>query len=275
MIEFESFTDSQLEQFRRWQRVSYGVLAEVAERLTPGVTERDATRWAMKAFRREGADRYFHLPVALFGERTALPEPWSTESFWPTDRVLEPGDSVVLDASPIFDGYVVDTSVSFSPAPSPVHAAAVVDDLVYRDTILDAVRAGATFREIALAVDADMTRRGYRNCHRLHPEAVLGHRVVLVADPSAIPPPDPSGFDATVLGWFISGIAAAQDHGAPSPTWNDRSTSDHQPAPGLWAVEPHLARGDIGVKWEELLVIEVDDAYWLDDDVPHRHGLTA
>jgi len=37
----------------------------------------------------------------------------------------------------------------------------------------------------------------------------------------------------------------------------------------LWAVEPHLARGDIGVKWEELLVIENGDAYWLDDAVPH------
>ena len=72
-----------------------------AAQLQPGVTERDATRWAMKAYRREGADRFFHLPVALFGERSGLPEPWTTESFWPTDRALETGDAVVLDASPI------------------------------------------------------------------------------------------------------------------------------------------------------------------------------
>lgn len=269
MIEFEGFTDPQLEQFRRWQAVSYEVLAEVAAQLTPGVTEQDATRLAMKAFRREGADRYFHLPVALFGERTTLPEPWRTESFWPTDRVLGAQDAVVMDASPIFDGFVVDTSLSLCPGSSPPHAAAMADDLVYRATILAAVRSGATFREIALAVDADMTDRGDRNCHQLHPEAVLGHRVVRISDLDAVPPPDASGFDATVLGWFIEGIAAAQDHGSPSPTWNDRPTSDHRPAPGLWAVEPHLARGDIGVKWEELLVIEGDDCYWLDDDVPH------
>jgi len=270
MIEFEGFSDTQLEQFRRWQAVSYDVLGEVVARLAAGVTERDATRWAMKAYRREGSDRFFHLPVALFGERTTLPEPWTTESFWPTDRMLQPGDPVVLDASPIFGGYVVDTSMSVCLDPSPVHAEAMTDDLAYRATILDAVRAGATFREIAQTVDADLTGRGDRNCHQLHPEAVLGHRAVLITDPAAVPPPDPSGFDTTVLGWFIEGIVAAQDRGTPSPTWNDRPTSDHRPAPGLWAVEPHLARGEVGVKWEELLVIEGGDAYWLDEDVPHR-----
>lgn len=269
MIEFEGFTDRQLDRFRRLQAVSYDVLGEVAAQITPGVTERDATRWAMKAYQREGADRFFHLPVALFGERTALPEPWATESFWPTDRVLGPGEPVVLDASPIFEGYVVDTSLSFASEESPAHDAAMADDLTYRDMILEAVRSGATFREIALTVDADLTGRGDRNCHRLHPEEVLGHRVVRITDPSAVPPPDASGFDTTVLGWFIKGIGAAQDRGAPSPTWSDRPTSDHRPSPGLWAVEPHLARGDLGVKWEELLVVQDNDAYWLDDDVPH------
>lgn len=269
MIAFEGFDDVELERFRHWQGVSYGVLAEVVDQINPGTTERDATRWAMRAYRREGADRFFHLPVALFGDRTGLPEPWATESFWPSDRTLLAGDAVVLDASPIFDGYVVDTSVSVASAPNEAHAAAMADDLVYRDTILQAVRSGATFAEIARTVDAHMTARGDRNCHQSHPEAVLGHRVVRITDLSAVPPADPSGFDRAVLGWFIEGVVAATEHGSPSPTWNDRPSSDHPPAPGLWAVEPHLARGDIGVKWEELLVIEDHDAYWLDDDVPH------
>lgn len=92
--------------------------------------------WAMKAYR-EGADRFFHLPVTLFGERTALTEPWTTASLWPTDRALAPGDAALFDASPIFDGNVVDTSVSCSPE---AHAAAMADDLVYRDIILEVVR---------------------------------------------------------------------------------------------------------------------------------------
>jgi len=275
VIEFDGFSDAQLGQFRRWQAVSYAVLGEVAAQLTLGATERDATRLAMKAYRREGADRYFHLPVALFGERTTLPDPWTTESFWPTDRVLAPGDAVLMDASPIFDGYVVDTSVSFTVEPNAIHAAAMAADLAYRASILGAVRAGATFREIAQVVAADMDSRGDRNCHRLHPEGVLGHRMVRLTDPGAIPPPDASGFDATVLGWFIRGIAAAESRGAPSPTWTDRPTSDHRPPAGLWAVEPHLARGDVGVKWEEILVIEDGDAYWLDDHVPHLTAASA
>ncbi|MEO6317362.1 MAG: M24 family metallopeptidase [Acidimicrobiales bacterium] len=269
MIEHEGFTDGQLDEFRRWQGVSFAVLGEVASQLAPGVTERDATRWAMKAYRREGADRFFHLPVAVFGARTTLPAPWTTQSFFPTDQVLRAGDAVVLDASPIFEGYVVDTSMSWSTTPSAAHASAMADDLVYRESILAAVRSGATFREIAQVVDADMTARGDRNCHQLHPEGVLGHRVVRITDPRQLPAAVPSGFDMTVLGWFIEGIGAAQTGGTPAPTWADQKISDHRPAPGLWAVEPHLARGDIGVKWEELLVIEDDDAYWLSDDVPH------
>lgn len=39
--------------------------------------------------------------------------------------------------------------------------------------------------------------------------------------------------------------------------------------PGLWAVEPHLGFAGVGAKFEELLVITDDDAYWLDDDLPH------
>jgi len=274
MIEFADFNDQQLARFRHYQQVSYGVLEEVAAQLTPGVTERDATRWAMKAYRREGADRYFHLPVALFGDRTALSheqpdEPWTTQSFFPVDRILQEGDAVVLDASPMFEGYLVDTAISFTIGPNAAHTAAMADDLVYRTTILEAVRAGATFREIAQIVDSDMTSRGDRNCHQLHPEGVLGHRVVHLPDPSAAPPTDPGGFDPTLIGWFIRGIGRAQGGGMQAPTWSDSPTSDHRPAPGLWAVEPHLGRGDIGVKWEELLVVEKDDAYWLDDAVPH------
>lgn len=150
MIQFEGFTDVQLDRFRRFQRTSYDVLAEVAAQIAPGVTERDATRWAMKAYRREGVERYFHLPVALFGERTTLPDdPWTTDSFFPVDRAAKDGDSVILDASPMFDGYLVDTAISFTVGTRAAHAAAMADDLTYRTTILDAVRSGATFREIA------------------------------------------------------------------------------------------------------------------------------
>jgi Xaa-Pro aminopeptidase len=271
MIKAEGFTDAELERFRHWQATSYSVLEEVAGQLTEGSTERDATRLAMRAFRREGADRFFHLPVALFGERTALPDPWSTSLFWPGTRALAQGDSVILDASPTFGGYVVDTSLSlsFGVQSTPDHAAAMTDNVAHRLRILDAVRAGATFQEIAVAVDVRVREDGYENRHRLHPEAVLGHRVVRFTEPDKLPAVDTDGFDTYLLDWFVVEIGKAHNDGSVPPTWNDRDVCHHRPAPGLWAVEPHIARGFIGVKWEELLVITDGDAHWLSDDVPH------
>lgn len=271
MLKLEGFTDLAISTFQRWQRVSYAVLGEVADQLMPGMTEKDATRVAVRAFEREGTRRYFHPPVALFGSRTALPEPWTTASFWPTDHPLRPGDPFILDASPIFDGFVVDTSVSRTAGPgAPQHACAAADDLLYRDRILDAVRSGATCREIAVAVDADITARGYENRHGKHPEAVLGHRVVRLDDADALP----GGrrkieSDPVLLGWFVKSIMADAARASMPPTWNDRAVCGHRASSGLWAIEPHIAVDGIGVKWEELLVVDGPDAYWLDDQVPH------
>jgi Xaa-Pro aminopeptidase len=271
MIKATSFTDIELERFRHWQATSYAVLQEVAGQLSEGSTERDATRLAMKAYRREGADRFFHLPVALFGSRTTLPDPWSTSAFWPSTQALATGDSIILDASPTFEGFVVDTSLSlsFGPTPSSDHAAAMADNVAHRARILDAVRAGATFQEIALSTDARLRADGYQNRHCLHPAAVLGHRVVRLTELENIPPVDADGFDRYLLDWFVAGIGKAHAHHGVPPTWNVDDVCSHRPAPGLWAVEPHIARGPVGVKWEELLVITDADAYWLSDAVPH------
>lgn len=53
--------------------------------------------------------------------------------------------------------------------------------------------------------------------------------------------------------------------------------ADVPPEPGLWAIEPHIGKDAFGVKFEEILVVTKNDAYWLDDDLPHvnfwgRHG---
>ena len=97
---------------------------------------------------------------------------------------------------------------------------------------------------------------------------MLGHRVLHV---DRDPQPDDFGFDQGVIRYYVKGskIAEANCGTTPSPTWNHLAGSQHPPADGLWAVEPHIARNGIGVKWEELLVIQGSEVYWLDDDVPH------
>ena len=54
-----------------------------------------------------------------------------------------------------------------------------------------------------------------------------------------------------------------------TPFCNVGPGSDARPEPGLWAFEPHIARDDVGVKWEEMLLVDESGARWLDDDLPH------
>ena len=262
----DRFTDAELEQFRRFQRLSYAIQQSAVDQLHDGITEREVARMLMKAYRAEGVAAWFHLPVVLFGDRTALPDPWTVLGFWPTERALQPGDAVILDASPIFGDYLVDTSQSLHHGANVLHDAIAADDLTYRDTILGAVRSRATFKQIAVNIDMRLTAAGYSNRHRLHPGAVLGHRVAKL---ERAVEPDKDGFDQTLIGWFVENVAAADPPSKPSPTWGAYDGSDHPPADGLWAVEPHIARNGIGVKWEELLVVAGADVYWLDDTPPH------
>ena len=265
-MKIDGFSDRELDEFLSRQRLSYAIQASVVGELHDGITERAVARQLMKAYLAEGVQAWFHLPVVLFGDRTALPDPWTVLSFWPTDRALQPGDAVILDASPIFGDTLVDTSQSFHHGSNDTHDAIAAADLTYRATILDAVKHRATFREIALAVDATLTRSGYSNRHRLHPGAVLGHRVAKL---ERAVEPDSDGFDQTLISWFVAQVTAAAPPEIPSPTWNVYDGSDHPPPDGLWAVEPHIARDGIGVKWEELLVIAGEETYWLEDTPPH------
>jgi hypothetical protein len=55
-----------------------------------------------------------------------------------------------------------------------------------------------------------------------------------------------------------------------APTvWNLDGCADVPASPGIWAVEPHIGKGPVGAKWEELLVVTDKTAFWLDEDVPH------
>lgn len=267
-IKADGFSADEIEGFRSAQRRSFAILQEVARGLEESWSERAAVKLLFGAFADHGIDRFFHVPVALFGERTALPEPWGLMSFGPTGERLRAGIPVIFDASPLIGEFLVDTSYAWSFGENPVHLALKARNIGFRGSILDEVSRGRSFKEIATGVDDELRSEGLTNCHRLHPEAVLGHRALKIEDDTSATPVD--GFHPAILDWFRSEIAACAADPMRSPTWNDTTASDHPPFPGLWAVEPHIARDGVGVKWEELLLVEDDGtAAWLDDDVPH------
>lgn len=138
-IKTHNFTAAALSHFRDLQRTSFTILEETAAGLVGGETEKEVAHALVKRYRAAGAGSFFHLPVVLFGERTALPGDWAIGNFFPKARTLETGDSVILDAAPLFGGYLVDTSYSFCFGESNEHREMMQHLAQYRDSVPAAV----------------------------------------------------------------------------------------------------------------------------------------
>ena len=63
------------------------------------------------------------------------------------------------------------------------------------------------------------------------------------------------------------GIGAAVP-GAPTHS-SMRIPEKGVPSGDLDITRPHIGRDGVGAKWEEMLVVTDNDAYWLDDAVSH------
>ncbi len=270
LVKTRNFSAQALDHFRDLQRLSFSILETMAASLHEGQTEKEVTRALVRAYRDAGASAFFHLPVALFGERTALPGKWPVGKFFPKSKILEPGDSVILDAAPLFKGYLVDTSYSFCFGENDTHKKMMADLAQFRVQVCDDINAGNGFKQISDRVLETFGKLGYEPAHTKHPGAVLGHRAVKTA---TLPFTwRISGFDGLSLTWFgIKDKLATSGVGRRSPLWNSSKASDHGPHDGLWLVEPHAGKGPVGAKWEEILVIENGKARWLDDRPPHVH----
>jgi Xaa-Pro aminopeptidase len=255
-----------LARARRAQRLAYDAALAVAAELRVGTSERDAAA-AMEAWlERAGIDGWFHRPFAWFGERTAFVGMRLPTSFFPTGRRLERGMPFILDVAPIVDGAVADIGYAGCLGDNPLHARMCADLGAHRALILDGVRARRSLATIYADVDRLAARQGWANRHRRYPLGVIAHRVDPIARARRV---TVAGFGVSALG-SLGRAAIAGWRGGDSPFWNGGRGSAHPPTPGLWAVEPHLGHGGVGVKFEELLVVHADGgAAWLDDDLPH------
>ena len=72
-IRQSGFSERELDHFRTLQRRSFAILEDTAAGLREGQTELEVGRALFRRYREAGAASFFHLPVVLFGERTALP----------------------------------------------------------------------------------------------------------------------------------------------------------------------------------------------------------
>jgi Xaa-Pro aminopeptidase len=272
------YTALELSRFREVQQLAYRCAEETAAELRPGVTEKLAAARLGERLHDAGVRGFFHRPFAWFGDRTCFAGFRTPLDFFPSDRALEPGMAAILDVAPVLDGYAADIGYSFSCGDNPELERLRSDLEGFRALILELVGRGETLAEIYRGVEDLLADLGLRNCHRHYPFGVLAHRVYHQ-------PPVPLG-QTPVLGFGLTAglglLAQSMINRVPeaiasrvpglrqgTPFCNTARGSDAKPEPGLWAFEPHIARGEIGAKWEELLVVEERRVFWLDDDLPH------
>jgi len=277
----KQYSNLELSRFRDVQALAYRCAVEVADGLQPGVSEREAARRLGARLRGEGVEGFFHQPFAWFGDRTCFKGFRTPFDFFPTDRKLEQGMAAILDVAPVRDGYGADIGYSFSCGPNEDLDRLHQELRGFRELIVDMVGRGETLAEIYRAVEDMLADLGLRNCHRHYPFGVLAHRIFAVPNVGVLTTPL-AGFGlAAGASLLAQAVVSRLPHKLAkrlpkvlrqgTPFCNTGPGSDEPPEPGLWAFEPHIARADIGAKWEEILVVEERRAYWLDDDLPHVH----
>jgi Xaa-Pro aminopeptidase len=262
----EEPTTAELQRHRDVQRLAYRCAEEIGAGLEAGVSEREAARRMRRWLEDAGVDDWLHVPFAWFGDRTAFRGFSTPLAFFPTERRLERGMPFILDCAPVVRGAAADIGYSGALGHNAVVEQIARDLREHRALILDGVRARRPLSEIYADVDRLAARQGFTNRHREYPFHVIGHRLDRLA----------AGRGRGVVAAFglrsVRAIARSVVVAARqgwSPLWASGRRSQHAPVPGLWAVEPHLALGGVGAKFEEILVVTETDAWWLDDDLPH------
>ncbi len=267
--------EADLDGFRTAQRLAYRCAETIGAELQPGVTERQVAKRMREFLRDEGADDCFHEPFAWFGDRTAFRGfiglthlGGFNPAFYPGGRILKEGMPYILDCAPTVKGYTADIGYCGVIGENRV-LDRLMDDLVeYRNLIVEMARARNSLADVSRAVDRLCSRHGYEPRHKAYPFEVLAHRVEILSDDGRTQHPSLARFGLRNISELLKSSLRGRREGW-SPLWNSGAGSDHAPTPGLWAVEPHLGFRGTGAKFEELLVVTEDDAFWLDDDVPH------
>lgn len=267
-------TPEDLARFRDVQQLAYRCCETIAGELRPGISERETAALMKTWLQDHGVHEWFHQPFAWFGTRTAFKGFDGLRhlggfnlAFYPGRTRLEEGMPFILDCAPTLGAYTADVGYSGALG-SNLLVERLMDDLLpHRELILDLIRQRQPMAEVSRAVDRLCQRQGTLPRHKAYPFEVLAHRVEKLGERKS--GPSIARFGVRNLYTLTRNALLTGRREGWSPLWSSNARSEHAPTPGLWAVEPHLGLRGVGVKYEELLVITEDDAFWLDDDLPH------
>jgi Xaa-Pro aminopeptidase len=269
------YSGADLERFRQVQRLAYDIALRVESQLQVGITEIEACTLVAAAQTEFEVIQVFHDPYVLFGGRTALGTGAESAAgmspsndLVPTNQVLRDGVPFIIDVAPVAHGVSSDIAYSCVLGTNQVFRELDAGLARIRSFLRDGIAARASMLVLYHELDELLASRGWESCHHRQADRALGHLVFPLEHETGRPTPLP-GWGAVAAEKMLAAGIDALDHGTCYPLWNDSSFTDYPATPGLWAIEPHIGLDGVGVKFEELLVVTDDDAYWLDDDLPH------
>jgi len=302
----DKFNQKEILDYKKAQKLAYIATQFTATQLVEGMTEKEAAKIMEDFLIEQGVEHFFHHSFVWFGVRSRFNNfsrlplygglqqtidslskvvnfglPHFGKQFLPSNKKLEKNTVVILDVAPVVNGCAADVAYTYIFGNRPDASQALKDLEPYRDLILEMVKKEKYLSEIYTAVDDLLKQQGYESAHKVYPGEVLGHKIGKLPF-LELPSLNILGFDAQSLTYLVGeniraqfndfvtkGLGIFNNFGSTqkSPLWGP--VSNYVATPGLWAVEPHIAKSDFGVKWEEILVVTQNNAYWLDDDLPH------
>lgn len=241
------------EGFLQCQRLAQESVVEIAKLIQEGWTEQQASQLIETYLRDNGVKTFFHKPYAWFGERSRFDGISNYAAFMPSGRVLRPNEPFILDVAPILDGFIADIGYSDCLGAPTTFQDAVAFLKQLRSEIPSLFSQSKSGGEACQAIEAKIKNQGYENRHQRYPFAVIGHRVHQVSN---------TFLEINFLNFGWQSFWSLLSRGLFSQLLNRHHRGD---LTGLWAIEPHLGGKGFGAKFEEILVVEKDRAYWLEE----------
>lgn len=149
-------TEEEIEKIRASVLLNEKVFRKIFARIRPGMTEREVALALEREMMMSGAESPSFETIVAYGENAAKPHAV------PTERVLQPGDTVLIDMGLVLDGYCSDMTRTFvigQPDKTFVDRLRVVRRA--QQAAIRVIRAGVTCREVDTAARRVMRDAGY------------------------------------------------------------------------------------------------------------------
>ena len=251
-----------LDGYKRAQALAFECARVISAEVKPGWSEKRTADLMDTWLRDNHVKTFFHSSFAWFGDRTSFAGFKTYLDFLPGKKnILQENEAVILDTAPIFEGFAADIGYSYFVGEKPAtyrRAQKVLTE--FRKELPLLFKSGKTTKEIWAEVDEQIRAEGFRNCHQDYPLGALGHRLhqhTFEKFPSLVKP--------FSIHTYVKMLSRGLFPEVLGPFHQGEKT-------GLWAIEPHFGNDKFGLKFEEILIVEKDNAYWLDNDVPHNQA---